>query len=256
MNPSEPILAASGLRKAHGRGEQAVHAVAGIDLTLVPGDFVAVMGASGSGKTTLLHLLAGLARPDAGSLRFAGHDLTTMADAALTTLRRRTMGVVFQAYNLMPTLDARDNVALPLLLDGMPTAAAHVRADVAMAAVGMAARARHRPGQLSGGEQQRIAIARALVADPRLVLADEPTGNLDRKNAQHVCQLLAEVAAAPGRAVVVVTHEPRVAALANRVVVLADGVVADAFTRWDVADAEALATRCLHAIEAPAPRDR
>ena len=240
-----PILAATGLAKRYGRGDAAVDAIAGIDLELLPGEFVAVMGASGSGKTTLMHVLAGLTRPDSGSVRLADCELTALSDRALTELRRASMGFVFQAYNLMPTLTARDNVALPLLLSGTPARLARPRADEVLAAVGMRERAGHLPSQMSGGEQQRVAVARALVCDPQLVLADEPTGNLDRRNAQQVCELLAEVATAANRAVVVVTHEPTVAARANRIIVLADGTVADRFTRAEVDDAEELAARYL-----------
>lgn len=241
-----PVLSASGLKKSYGSGDAAVHAVAGIDLDLIPGEVVAIMGASGSGKTTLLHLLAGLARADGGTVRFAGQDLVKMSDAALTKLRRQQLGVVFQAYNLMPTLSALDNVALPLLLDGKARSAARDRAQQCLDQVGMGKRADHRPAQMSGGEQQRVAIARALIADPQVVLADEPTGNLDRRNAQAVCLLLREIASSSTRAVAVVTHEPAVAFHADRVVVLADGRIADQFPRTVVDSVEALGARYLH----------
>lgn len=251
-----PVIAATGLRKTYGRGTAVVQAVDGIDLTVTPGEFVAIMGASGSGKTTLLHLMAGLVRADAGSVRIAGADLVSASDATVTALRCKHIGVVFQAYNLMPTLSALDNVALPLLLAGTGRRAAREVARTRLAAVGLGERTGRRPAQLSGGEQQRVAVARALVADPQVVLADEPTGNLDRKNAQDVCRLLREVAATGGRAVVVVTHEPAVAAHADRVVVLADGRVADDFPRQAVDSAEAIGLRCLRAAETIAPASR
>lgn len=244
MTATAPILTATGLEKRYGRGEVAVDAIDGIDLQLHAGELVAVMGASGSGKTTLLHVLAGLARPDRGSVSFVGRELATMSDKALTRLRRTEMGFVFQAYNLMPTLNARDNTALPLLLAGRRPAEARAAAERALDAVSMLPRAGHLPNQLSGGEQQRVAVARALVGDPKLVLADEPTGNLDRRNRDQVCELLAEVATADSRAVLLVTHEPSVAARASRVVVLCDGRVTDDFERSDVADPEQLAARC------------
>jgi putative ABC transport system ATP-binding protein len=248
MTPAAtPVLSATGLRKTYGRGGAAVHAVDGIDLDLAPGEVVAVMGASGSGKTTLLHLLAGLARADAGSIRVAGRDLAALSDAAVTALRCRHIGVVFQAFQLMPTLSALDNVALPLLLAGSGRAVARAAARERLEAVGMGARAGHRPAELSGGEQQRVALARALVSDPQLVLADEPTGSLDRKNTQAVCRLLREVAATATRAVAVVTHDPAVAAHADHIVVLADGRVADRFPRHTVDSVEALGVRCLQA---------
>lgn len=242
-----PLLSARGLRKSYGNGEAAVYAVDGIDLDLVPGEVVAIVGASGSGKTTLLHLLGGLARPDAGSIHFADRDIGTLPDRAVTALRCSHIGVVFQAYNLMPTLSALDNVAMPLLLAGRSRVAARAAARERLKAVGMEQRASHRPAQLSGGEQQRVALARALVNDPRVVLADEPTGSLDRKNAQAVCQLLREAAATGTRAVAVVTHEPAVAAHADRIVVLADGRVVDTFPREAVDTVEALGARCLQA---------
>jgi len=245
ITTAAPVLSATGLRKSYGKGDTAVHAVAGIDLDLVAGEMVAIMGASGSGKTTLLHLLGGLTRLDAGSVRFVGEDLATLGDAALTRLRRRRLGVIFQSYNLMPTLSALDNVAVPLLLDGMSRTPDRVVARQQLEQVGMSGRAHHRPAQMSGGEQQRIAIARALVMDPQVVLADEPTGNLDRRNAQVVCDLLRKVATNATRAVALVTHEPAVAIHADRVVVLVDGRIAEVFTRADVATVEDLGRRYL-----------
>lgn len=247
MTAMTPILSATGLRKTYGRGDAAVRAVDGIDLDLAPGELVAIMGASGSGKTTLLHLLGGLTRADAGRIQLAGQDLVALSDAAVTALRCKHIGVVFQAYNLMPTLTALDNVALPLMLAGAGRTRARAAARERLAAVGLGERVDRRPAELSGGEQQRVAVARALVNEPPVVLADEPTGNLDRKNAQSVCRLLHEVAATGRHAVVMVTHDPAVAAHADRVVVLADGRVADSFPRAAAGSVEALAVRYLQA---------
>lgn len=247
-----PALAAVGLTKTYGRGDSAVRAVDGIDLELSPGEMVAIMGASGSGKTTLLHLLAGLARIDSGSVHIAGKDLGNMSDGAATALRGQQIGVVFQAYNLMPTLTALDNVALPLLLAGTSRSRARAAALQRLEVVGMAERAKRRPPQLSGGEQQRVAVARALVNDPQIVLADEPTGNLDRKNAQAICELLRDVVVSNNRAVAIVTHDPLVAAYADRIIVLTDGRVADAFLRSTVPSIEALSLGCLHAAQSTA----
>ncbi|WP_428307720.1 ABC transporter ATP-binding protein [Lacipirellula sp.] len=249
---TQPVLTAAGLRKAYGSGTAAVHAVAGIDVDLLPGEILAIMGASGSGKTTLLHLLAGLIRPDSGSIRLDGVDVAAASDARITALRRERIGVVFQAYNLMPTMSVLDNVALPLLLAGSRRSHARAVAAERLAAVGMESFAKRRPPLLSGGEQQRVAIARALVSNPQVVLADEPTGNLDRKNVLAVCKLLRQVATADGRAVAVVTHEPMVAAYADRIIVLADGRISDQFQRSEVGSVEQLATRCFHAVDGPA----
>lgn len=248
-SPVTPVLAAVGLTKTYGRGDSAVRAVDGVNLELSPGEMVAIMGASGSGKTTLLHLLAGLARLDSGSVHIGGKDLAKMSDSAATSLRGQQIGVVFQAYNLMPTLTAVDNVALPLLLAGTNRSRARTAALERLEVVGMAERAKRRPPQLSGGEQQRVAVARALVNDPQIVLADEPTGNLDRKNAHAICQLLRDVVVTTNRAVAIVTHDPLVADYADRIVVLADGRVADAFLRNTLSSIEALSIGCLHAAQ-------
>lgn len=247
--PTAPILTATGLTKTYGRGDSAVRAVNGIDLELSPGEMIAIMGSSGSGKSTLLHLLAGLARIDSGNVQIADKNLATMSDGAATALRCKQIGVVFQSYNLMPTLTAIDNVALPLLLGGTSRSRARAAALERLEVVGMAERAKRRPPQLSGGEQQRVAVARALVSDPQIVLADEPTGNLDRKNAQSICELLRDVVVSTNRAVVIVTHDPLVAAYADRIIVLVDGRVADAFLRSTIPSIEALSLGCLHAAQ-------
>lgn len=240
----DAVLAARGLFKTYGKGKAAVRAVDGVDVELTPGEIVAVMGASGSGKTTLLHLLAGLVRPDAGSIRLAGEDLASLSDAAATQLRGKRMGVVFQAYNLMPTLSALDNVALPLLLAGVGRRRARETARDRLEIVGMAHSVDRRPPHLSGGEQQRVAVARALVNDPQVVLADEPTGNLDRRNVRAVCELFRNVAVVSHRAVAVVTHELIVAEYADRIIVLADGRVADSFPRDAFDTLDELSIRC------------
>jgi putative ABC transport system ATP-binding protein len=191
------------------------------------GEFVAVMGPSGCGKSTLLQLVGGLDRPTAGDVLIAGQGLAQLSDDALSALRRRTIGFVFQAYNLIPVLNAVENVALPLILDGMRPAEATQRAAAWLDQLGLGDRRNHRPDQLSGGQQQRVAVARALVADPALILADEPTGNLDSKAAGEIAELLRRIAAGYGRTIVMVTHDPRIAAHAGRIVFLKDGTIAD-----------------------------
>ncbi|MEM1012349.1 MAG: ABC transporter ATP-binding protein [Planctomycetota bacterium] len=215
-------------------GDGAVTAVDQVDLTIEPGTLTAIMGRSGSGKSTLLHLAAGLTRPDEGHVEVAGEDLATMDDRRLTLFRRRQIGLVFQSFNLIPTLDARENVALPLTLDRKHYADEHGdaspsdRATQLLGMLGLEDRVTHRPDAMSGGEQQRVAIARALAADPALVLADEPTGNLDSANGEDVCVLLRGLVD-QGRTIVMVTHEPAVAAFATRTVVMKDGRVVDDF---------------------------
>lgn len=245
--PKQPkkLLQAEGLEKHYGSGTAIVSAINGVDLTLASGEFVAVMGASGSGKSTLLHLLGGLAKADAGEVKLAGVNIGRMSDRAVTYLRRKNIGVIFQAYNLMPTLNALDNVALPLLLAGNNRRVAREQAIECLDSVGMRDRAHHRPSQMSGGEQQRVTIARALVTQPKLILADEPTGNLDHQNAERVCKLLTDVAKAPDRAVVVVTHEAAVAYGADRIVILADGEIVDSFPGSTINSVEELSSRYL-----------
>ncbi|MFO0931813.1 MAG: ABC transporter ATP-binding protein [Planctomycetota bacterium] len=210
---------------AFGAGAARVEALRGIDLEVRRGEFVAVTGPSGSGKSTMLHLMAGLARPTAGVVEVDGTDLVALDDDALTRVRRRRIGIVFQAYNLLPVLTALENVALPLELDGVPRATAAERAAAGLARVGLAARAGHLPSELSGGEQQRVAVARALVTSPAVLLADEPTGNLDSANGAAVMALLRSLAD-DGATLVMVTHEPEEAASARRQVRLVDGRVA------------------------------
>jgi putative ABC transport system ATP-binding protein len=212
-----------------GEGETRVEALKGVDFSVRKGEFLAVTGASGSGKSTLLHLLAGLAHPTKGRVIIDGVALIDLDDDALTRLRRRRIGIVFQSFNLLPVLTAVENVALPLAVDGVPRAAAEERARKALERVGVAHRAAHRPSEMSGGEQQRVAIARALVAEPVIVLADEPTGNLDSHNGEQVIRLLRSLKDEGGRTILMVTHDERHARSADRVLVLSDGrIVAEA----------------------------
>ena len=197
-------------------------ALDGVSLDVPAGRFVAVMGASGSGKSTLLHLMAGLAAADGGEVRVNGTDIGKLADYELTLFRRRHIGLVFQSFNLIPTLTAEENVALPLMLDGSADGG---RAGAMLDKLGLGHRKRHRPDAMSGGEQQRVAIGRALVTDPAVSLADEPTGNLDSVNSQAVCELLRDLSRDQGKTIVMVTHEADVAAYAGEVVVLRDGRV-------------------------------
>jgi len=221
------LVKAEKLTKVYGAGEAAVIALDHVSLAVDAGEFVAIMGPSGCGKSTLLHLLGGLDRPTEGTVSVDGQELTTLGDTALAELRRRRIGFVFQFYNLLPVLNATENAALPLLLDGVRAAAANTRGADWLKKVGLPDRAKHRPSELSGGQQQRVSIAQALVADPALVLADEPTGNLDTHSSDEIAALLRKVADEWGRAVIMVTHDPRIAAYADRIVFLKDGTVVD-----------------------------
>jgi putative ABC transport system ATP-binding protein len=220
------ILRAENLRKTFGgsrAGAASVAALDGVDLSIEQGEFVAITGASGSGKSTLLHLLGGIARPTAGSVFLEGVDLASLDDDALARVRRRRIGFVFQRYNLLPELTLVENVALPLVLDGIANARAEEAARAALETVDLAHRAGHRPDELSGGEQQRGAIARALVAEPAIVLADEPTGALDSVNSQRVVELLNRLVAEHRQTVLLVTHDPGIAAAAGRTIRMRDG---------------------------------
>jgi putative ABC transport system ATP-binding protein len=222
MSTSPVAVEAHALRRVYGDGPDAVHALRDVDLSIGAGEFVAVMGPSGSGKSTLLHMIGGLDRPDAGHVLIEGAALAELSDEALAHLRRRRIGFVLQFFNLFPLLSARENVAFPLLLDGRDDALA--LADAALERVGLSERATHRPNQLSGGEQQRVAVARALVTRPAVVLADEPTGSLDSLAGEDVLRLL-RAAADDGHAVLLITHHAPAAAYADRVVRLRDGAV-------------------------------
>ncbi len=221
------LIEAENLTKIYGRGETAVTALDHVTLSVEAGEFLAVMGPSGCGKSTLLHLLGGLDRPTEGHVTIEGQSLNDLSDEALTKLRRRKIGFVFQFYNLIPVLDATENAALPITLDGVRPSKAKARASEWLQKVGLGDKLKSRPDQLSGGQQQRVAIARALVAEPKLVLADEPTGNLDTHAADEITVLLRQVANEWGRAVVIVTHDPRVASYADRILLLKDGVIVE-----------------------------
>jgi putative ABC transport system ATP-binding protein len=221
------LVQTDALTKIYGSGDTAVTALRDIHLTVNGGEFVAVMGPSGCGKSTLLHLLGGLDRPTSGAVFIGGENLAALDDNHLAALRRRKIGFVFQFFNLIPVLSATENAALPLTLDGVAPGTAQTRAREWLERVGLNGRARHKPGELSGGEQQRVAMARALVAEPDLVLCDEPTGNLDTRAADEIAGLLRQAAGTWGRAVVMVTHDPRIAAYADRIVFLKDGTLVD-----------------------------
>jgi putative ABC transport system ATP-binding protein len=207
------------------RGVDVVHALEHVSLHIPAGRFMALMGPSGSGKSTLLNLLAGLDRPDTGEVVVAGQALSVLDEDGLAAWRARHVGLVFQFYNLIPVLSAVENVELPLLLTGLPRAERRRRAEIALAAVGLATRQRHRPQQLSGGEQQRVAIARAVVTDPDLLVADEPTGDLDARSAVEILTLLRELNRAFAKTVVMVTHDPRAERFVDAVVHLDKGVL-------------------------------
>ncbi len=218
-----PIVSTAELHRQYGEGEAAVHALRGVTLGFPEGEFTAIMGPSGSGKSTLMHLLAGLDRPTSGSVVVAGLELANLDDKKLTSLRRDKLGFVFQAYNLIPVLTARENITLPLMLAGTKVDSAWF--DKLVDAVGLGDRLTHRPAELSGGQQQRVAIARALIARPAVVFADEPTGNLDSKSASEVLELLRRAVDEFGQTVIMVTHDAGAAASADRVVMLRDGQV-------------------------------
>jgi putative ABC transport system ATP-binding protein len=224
----EPLLRASGVRKIYRTGALSVVALADLDFEVHPGELVAVMGPSGSGKTTLLNCLSGLDDIDAGQVVVQGRDLFAMSDGDRTEHRAHAMGFVFQAFNLIPVFTAAENVELPLLLVGTPAREARQRATAMLERVGLAHRVEHRPNELSGGEQQRVTIARALVARPAIVWADEPTGNLDTRMAASVMDLLCDLNAHDGQTIVLVTHDPGIGQRANRLVRMRDGqLVAD-----------------------------
>ncbi len=220
------IIETEGLTKVYGEGEAAVTALDHVSVSIGQGEFIAVMGPSGCGKSTLLHLIGGLDRPNAGTVRMEGRDISTLSDDSLTELRRRRLGFVFQFFNLIPVLDATENAALPLMLDGHTPAAARNEARAWLERMGMGKRATHLPDQLSAGQQQRVALARALVSEPLAILADEPTGNLDTHAADEITGLLRKLAD-DGRTILMVTHDPRLAAYADRIVFLKDGRIVD-----------------------------
>jgi putative ABC transport system ATP-binding protein len=223
MSTNGAVVTANELTRVYGAGETAVHALRGVSLDIPQGDLTAVMGPSGSGKSTLMHILAGLDKPTAGDVSIAGTNITSLGDSDLTRLRRRHIGFVFQFFNLLPMLTAEENVLLPLSIAGEKPEAGFF--ETLLENVGLADRRTHRPSELSGGQQQRVAIARALVSRPTVVFADEPTGNLDSKTGSEILELLRRSVEEYGQTTVMVTHEPRAAAIADRVLFLADGQI-------------------------------
>ena len=217
------VLQAEAVTKQYEMGEVTVKALDEVDFAVNKGEFVAVMGPSGSGKSTLLHLLGGLDDPTSGQIMLANQPISQLSDREVTIVRRRKVGFIFQFYNLMPTLTAEENVGLPLLIDGQQVQKYQEKIQQLLDMVGLGDRSTHKPDQMSGGQQQRVAIARAFVNDPEIVLADEPTGNLDSKSGTAVLQLLRRFCDELQQTIVMVTHDPRAASFANRVVFLKDG---------------------------------
>jgi putative ABC transport system ATP-binding protein len=221
--PQAPIVSTTGLSRTYGEGDTAVHALRDVSVAFPTGQFAAIMGPSGSGKSTLMHLLAGLDSPTAGSVVLDGQELAGLDDKGLTRLRRNRLGFVFQAFNLVPVLTAEENILLPLTLAGRRPDREWL--ERLIDAVGLRDRLDHRPSELSGGQQQRVAVARALVHRPAVVFADEPTGNLDSRSSEEVLDLLRQAVDDFGQTVIMVTHDPQAAAVADRIVVLRDGQV-------------------------------
>ena len=222
----EPLVAIRGLTKYYIRGDQVIPVLVGINLDVFAGDYVALMGPSGSGKSTLLNLVAGIDKPSSGEIRIAGVDIATLSDGDLAAWRSANVGFIFQFYNLMPVLTAFDNVELPLLLTSLSRRDRRERVDTALALVGLSDRVDHYPNELSGGQQQRVAIARALIADPTIIVADEPTGDLDRVTAEEILGLLDRLNREIGKTIIMVTHDPKAAGKAHRVIQLEKGVLA------------------------------
>ncbi|GLT20641.1 ABC transporter ATP-binding protein [Zoogloea oryzae] len=220
---SDPLVRLCDVHKRYRRGNQLVPVLAGISFDIAAGEFLALMGPSGSGKSTLLNLIAGIDRADSGELIVAGEDITCLDEADLADWRAKNIGFIFQFYNLMPVLDARENVELPLLLTGLSGRERRARAEFALEMVGLADRMDHTPNELSGGQQQRVAIARALVSDPTLIVADEPTGDLDRDSATEVLRLLQRLNDEVGKTIVMVTHDQRAAEAAHAIMHLEKG---------------------------------
>jgi putative ABC transport system ATP-binding protein len=213
--------------KSYQRGDQVVPVLTDINLDIGQGDFVALMGPSGSGKSTLLNLVAGIDKPDGGAIRVAGADITQLSEGELAGWRAANVGFIFQFYNLMPVLNAFENVELPLLLTGLSRSERRARVAMTLSLVGLADRMDHKPNELSGGQQQRVAIARALVSDPLLVIADEPTGDLDRQSAADILGLLDRLNTELGKTIVMVTHDPRAAEAAHHLIYLDKGQLTD-----------------------------
>jgi putative ABC transport system ATP-binding protein len=227
MPDTQPIVRVSGVHKHFRRGSEQIDVLKGLDLEVTPGEFLALMGPSGSGKTTLLNLIAGLDTPTEGTIWVGDQLISGMSEAQLARWRTRHVGFVFQFYHLLPVLTAYENIELPLLL--LPLSAADRRKQVqtCLELVGLSDRAKHRPGQLSGGQQQRVGIARAIVTDPTLIVADEPTGDLDAKSAEEILNLIAELRESMNKTIILVTHDPRAAERARRILHLEKGVLVE-----------------------------
>ena len=223
---NELILSARGLKKTYVVGKRSLEVLRGVDLEIERGDFVALRGASGTGKSTLLHLIGGLDTPNAGEIIYNGENLAAFLESRLTNFRNRRVGFVFQAYHLLPELTALENVSLSARNARIPAVTAEKRASELLARVGLGERLEHKPSELSGGEQQRVAIARALINEPELLLADEPTGNLDSHTGQEIIELLKQLRAEKQMTLVIATHDAKVAATAPRVIELVDGLIA------------------------------
>jgi putative ABC transport system ATP-binding protein len=222
----DPLISLKGVVKSYKRGRQTVEVLHNLDLEVQPGEFLALMGPSGSGKTTLLNLIGGLDRPTDGEVVVAGEHIDDLSGGDLAKWRSRHVGFVFQFYNLMPTLSAERNVELPLLLTHLSGAERRKNVEAALALVGLTDRKKHKPAELSGGQQQRVAIARAIVADPTLLVCDEPTGDLDRETAEEILSLLQHLNREAGKTVIMVTHDPKAASFASRIVHLDKGALA------------------------------
>ncbi|MFQ5425487.1 MAG: ABC transporter ATP-binding protein [Gaiellales bacterium] len=223
VSPTREALVATAVSRRYGEGETSVDALRGVSLEVPTGQFAAVMGPSGSGKSTLMHILAGLDTPTSGTVEVAGTDITRLSDGQLTLLRREHVGFIFQLFNLLPMLSAEENVLLPSRLAGERPSKEWV--DELLDKVGLAGRRSHRPSELSGGQQQRVAVARALINRPTILFADEPTGNLDSKTGEEILELLRQSVDSYGQTTLMVTHEPRAAAMADRILFLADGLI-------------------------------
>ena len=219
------LIKAKGLSKIYGSGENQVVALDRANLTIAPGDFISIMGPSGSGKSTLLHLLSGLDHPTSGSLTYDGQEIYTLSDKELSAFRRRQMGFIFQQFNLLPVLTARENILMPLLLDKKQPDGGYLNQLAEL--LGLRERLDHLPHELSGGQQQRVAIARALIAQPEVIFADEPTGNLDSRSGGEVMELLKGIRERMGKTLVIITHDNRIAAAADRQLTIMDGVLSE-----------------------------
>jgi putative ABC transport system ATP-binding protein len=236
-----PVVSAQDVTRRYGEGDTAVDALRGVSLDVQPGELVAVMGPSGSGKSTLMHILAALDKPTSGHVAIAGEDVGSLSDKDVTLLRRRHIGFVFQFYNLLPMLTAEENVLLPLSIAGKRPEKAFF--EELLGRVGLKDRRTHRPSELSGGQQQRVAIARALVSKPTVVLADEPTGNLDSTTSAEILDLLRSATEAYGQTTVMVTHDASAAAIADRILFIADGLIVDELARSEPAEVLAAMNR-------------